>query len=69
MALIVVGSAAGIVAITIGSKKGYDFYKLKSAAPVSVQNNPFYQEKKMEWDNPLYDEDIGMRDMKDDVEN
>jgi len=66
LALIVVGSFAGLIGVVVGSKKGYDYYKLKSAVPVSIQNNPFYQEKKLEWDNPLYDENVAMENISTD---
>jgi len=66
VALIVVGAVAGVVGLVFGSKKGYDYYKLKSAVPVSIQNNPFYLEKKSEWDNPLYDGAISMDNMNQD---
>lgn len=55
LAGIIVGAAAFAAIVGISSKKGYDYYKLKSAIDTgSVASNPLYVEKGGAGINPLF---------------
>jgi len=67
VAAIVVGSAAGAVAVAVGGKKTYDYWKFKDIEMSAVQNNPFYEKKGDSIDNPLFDQDNSHGNFKDEL--
>jgi len=55
IALIVVGSVAGVVLLGVGSKKGYDYYMAMSKDMGGAQNNPLYTDSGKTGVNPFYE--------------
>jgi len=57
IAVIVLGAAAGVASLLIGSKKGYDWYHSSQGAKQTVvQDNPLYETNNSTVENPLFEE-------------
>jgi hypothetical protein len=52
---IVLGVSAFALIVTVGGKKGYDYYKERVESSAKIEDNPLYVEKGGQHDNPLYE--------------
>jgi len=53
--IIVLGSVALVIFVAVGSKKGYDYYQNNADVATRIEDNPLYEAKVEQHDNPLWE--------------